>query len=648
MITKVCQYKARRDQGEKLVQIFQPGDIDGAAQFFGMHKTAAPMLPEVQKFLEGLRADPGKLYILVNALGAGEYWGSNINGDYFPEASLIHEGPDYGYKTFYGAHPFKHHVNKDPAKSFGDVILAVWHPHMRRVELIIAIDRARAEKVAAQDVVDKLDAGQFPDVSMGCRVPYDLCSICTDWSKYRRAQATFDPRIHPTVGKAVLAWHKIDPIRGLSPTRHDYCEHLTEMLNKILPDGRKVYMINDYPRFFDLSFVFIGADKTAKVMAKLAGAYTGGSIYVVPSWKIAEMMGYDQPTTDKDFEKAAAWYRPKAVEKAVATAYKIRKKTKSEAPVIAAPSAVPVSKVAAIKAAVQKRASHSKGAEIIKDTVPSQFGSKAVPLENIEPDLPNEVLDRLGESDLSEALSTPSSMGILLKPREFQRITIVRLGNKPLADEMDGNGQVFSPATDIDRSVPMGADRFSPSLKDLLMPFLSNRSCFDPVIKRRIVRITVCAKPVEGEVRTPDRVENDALLNKVAAAYNGYLDQAVGCMLGADRVLEENVDLWEAVHGLSVGDELEKVSAGIKPGLLLGAAGGGYLLSRWSQYQKERAMQGARAPIGRVTQFMADYPMVTTLAAGLGGLHLAGSKAPSKLLGGALGAAKGALGAVRW
>src|SRR6185295_11826397 len=37
-----------------------------------------------------------------------------------------------------------------------------------------------------------------------------------------------------------------------------------------LPDGRKVAVRNDTPRFFDISFVFIGADKTAKVLAKLA------------------------------------------------------------------------------------------------------------------------------------------------------------------------------------------------------------------------------------------------------------------------------------------------------------------------------------------------------------------------------------------
>jgi hypothetical protein len=28
--------------------------------------------------------------VLVNAMGAGEYYGSNSNGDHFPEAGLIH------------------------------------------------------------------------------------------------------------------------------------------------------------------------------------------------------------------------------------------------------------------------------------------------------------------------------------------------------------------------------------------------------------------------------------------------------------------------------------------------------------------------------------------------------------------------------
>jgi hypothetical protein len=245
MIIKVCQYRSQAENGARLVEVFQPGDIAKAAQFFSMGKTSAPLLPQVQEFVEGYQSHPNFISPLVNAMGAGEYWSSNINGDYFPEASLIHTGPVYGYETFYQAFPYKHHVNKNPEKSFGRVVLSCWHDHMKRVELIIKIDRERAARFGAQDVIDKLDKNIFPDVSMGCRVPYDMCSICLDWEKYRKAQSTFDPDKHKSVGHAVLMFHCQSPIQGVSVTRNDYCEHVQKLLNKNLPEGRKVYAIND-------------------------------------------------------------------------------------------------------------------------------------------------------------------------------------------------------------------------------------------------------------------------------------------------------------------------------------------------------------------------------------------------------------------
>lgn len=621
MIIKVCQFKARRDQGEKLVQIFEPGDMEKAAEFFSQTKTAAPLLPEVQDFLGNLKRQPNKIYILVNALGAGEFWGSNINGDYFPEPALIHTGPTHGYKTFYNAHAYSHHVNKDPSKSFGDVELACWHPRMKRVELIIAIDRMRARQFGAESVIDKLDHGQFPDVSMGCKVPYDICSICTDWKKYRRAQATFDPRRHISVGRAVLEFHKKNPIRGVSVTRDDYCEHLRTMLNKILPDGRKVYAINDYPRFFDISFVFIGADKTAKVMMKLAMAYPehAGGI-VVPSWYVAEQYGYEQPATEKEFEKAAS----------IRFATQIARKVGPNKPINIAKRVVPEKKdkektagVALVRAKLrEKRASHSKGAEIIKEIVPSQFGSKAVPLEPQETDLPNEVLDQLGKGDLSQALSTPSSLGIMLKPREFQRITIIRLGKKPLADKLDDEGKVFSPTRDIDHSVPMGTGHFSDSIKKLLLPFLEERSMLEPPVKRRVVRITICAKP--KPVVEPEEVENDELLNKVAAAYNSYLDHALACMMDAPQVVDNDSELWEAVHQTGVANGLTKVGAGVNPWVVLGGMGAGLAVSRYADWQRKRAMMGARKPVGPITDVAADFPKAMIALGGLAALQQQG------------------------
>jgi hypothetical protein len=225
----------------------------------GLEKTAAVMQaqsrlhPRVAEFVGRTQQTDSGIYVLVNAMGAGEYWGSNINGDLFPEKALINSPPNweqlpvdemravgatwnYGYPTFMNAYPYKHHANKDPSRAFGRVEIAVWNPSMHRVELVVYLDRALCMQFDGYDIIQRIEQGGFPDVSMGCRVPFDVCTICGNQSK----------------------------------TRDDYCEHAGSMMNKILPDGRKVAVRNDTPRFFDISFVFIGADKTAKVMAKLA------------------------------------------------------------------------------------------------------------------------------------------------------------------------------------------------------------------------------------------------------------------------------------------------------------------------------------------------------------------------------------------
>jgi hypothetical protein len=184
------------------------------------------------------------VYVLVNALGAGEYYGPNINSDYFPWDSLTHQGIDYGYQTFLNAHTYQHHQNKDPNRAIGTPVQSLINPQMKRVELVIKLNKEKARTEGADGILTRIDNGEFCDVSMGCKVPFDICSICGHKSK----------------------------------TRSDYCIHMRppEELrhkfgpNRILEDGRRVFVINTLPKFFDISFVFVGADKTAKVMAKLA------------------------------------------------------------------------------------------------------------------------------------------------------------------------------------------------------------------------------------------------------------------------------------------------------------------------------------------------------------------------------------------
>lgn len=129
-----------------------------------LEKTAAEYHPTIAAYIHNAKPMPGKTQILLTALGAGEYWGKNANSDFFPEAALAHEGDDYGYKTFVThAKVYKHHVNKDPKASYGDVALAVYNPVFHRVELIVIVDNKKAP-----DIVEKVANGEDVWWSMGC------------------------------------------------------------------------------------------------------------------------------------------------------------------------------------------------------------------------------------------------------------------------------------------------------------------------------------------------------------------------------------------------------------------------------------------------------------------------------------------------
>jgi hypothetical protein len=465
---KVSTFAAETERGLSVIPLFGPAD-----PYF--EKTAAPsLLPDVVSYIETLRPRKDAQYVLVNAMGAAEYFGSNINGDAFNEPSLIHR-PDhwtgnplvdkitskdwpYGFPTFYGAHPFAHHRNKDPLRAFGDVELAVWHPYMKRVELVTRVDRDKCYEFGGVAVWDKLQAGMFPDVSMGTKVPFDTCSICLDWDKYRQAQATFIPGKDKHPGDAVLRWHKAHPIRGVSITRKDYCVHAKTMMNRILPDGRKVWVWNDYPRFFDISFVFIGADRTAKTMMKIA---EGGRtmVYVTMGGaEQAEKLGYDE--SDEVL-----------------------------APVFMA------EKLAAAKLAKDKEG------EIIKDVLPSQFTGKAVPvLTEHEEDLPENILNVMRHLPVDDALSTATGMGIILRPREFEHV---------VQDSELGH-------------IDLSPSRFHDGLARMLVPLLLGRSMLGPYIERRVIVVVGRPTPETREKTKGTSSLSSLPLRKMSSAYQEY------------------------------------------------------------------------------------------------------------------------------
>lgn len=515
---KVSTFQGETEHGPTVVPLFGPAD----SVFEKVASTT--LLPGVTKYIESLRPQKDSQYVLVNAMGAEEYFGSNINGDSFPEAALIH-APDewtgnplldavrakswpYGYPTFYLAHPYAHHRNKDATRAFGEVELSMWHPRMKRVELVVRVDEEKCHKFGGTQVWDKLKAGGYPDVSMGTKVPFDTCSICLDWDAYRKAQATFDSKKHAHPGMAVLEVHKHQittrgkGIRGVSITRKDYCEHASKMMNRILPDGRKVFVRNDYPRFFDISFVFIGADKTAKVMMKIADA--GRMHFFMPSVDLATKLGYD------------------------------------ESDEVLAPAFLETEKVAEVsdeelfkQAFIGKRAEIKSG-EMTKN-VPAQFASKAVPeLTRQEEDLPRGLLHALGSLAPEKSLSTTAGLGIVLRPREFQRVILIRMGNPRLADELEDKGEVFS-KSDSSQKVGLSPEDFHIPLAKLLLPFMEDRSLLGPSIERRVI-VIMGRTPKDKKVSTS---HSSDLLHKIGAAYNGYRDEVMDLVASAQNLIAD-------------------------------------------------------------------------------------------------------------
>ncbi len=200
-----------------------------------LQKHASGYHPVVQKYINEAKPMPGLIQVLLTALGAGEFWGANVNSDFFPQKSLEHEGADYGYQTFLtNANYFTHHVNKDPALAKGKVLLSVWNDGAKRVELIVGINPELDPDAGRQ-----IDSGEPLTFSMGAKLPFDTCSVCGNNAR----------------------------------TRAEYCDHLKYQLGQIdSGSGRLVFAYNHFPKFFDISRVLIPADKTAFMWTKVAGA----------------------------------------------------------------------------------------------------------------------------------------------------------------------------------------------------------------------------------------------------------------------------------------------------------------------------------------------------------------------------------------
>lgn len=344
-----------------------------------------------------------------------------------------------------------------------------------------------------------------------CKVPYDLCTRCTDWDR-----VTGNP-------KADLASHRRDPIRGLSETTKDYCDHLTHELGRIYSDGVKAGMINLHPRFFDLSIVFIGADKTSKVMAKLAGR--------CPIREKSAVCGSCKDCDISSTHVYEVWTggREKVAERAersgaVAVSLVDKKKRDRKNDRL-------LKKAFLDYTSPQEEAQlnnyfkkwKQKRAEIEK-RVKSNFEPMLPKIDDKEDDLPEDVINDIS-CDVPRGLSTAGSLGIVLKPREFQRTMLISMGKKSLANELDSRGTCFRCGAAPERMFSMDGDPIR-SLIGKLLPLIAGRSAFGPAFHKRII-ITVSGngKGDPKGIRVPESGDSHPLLDKLSSAYSDYRRQ---------------------------------------------------------------------------------------------------------------------------
>ena len=538
MIYKTLTFQPFDIRGNQVIEVLEPGE--------SLIKTAAarnsPLPPELDDFISSIKSQKGKSFVLVSALSGMEAYGSNFNADSFPIKALSYEPPGwdkvkhdaearvkfadnycrqggaYGYTTFYAAHNFAHHrnfdpyvqTNRNPFLPLGRIIFAVMNNYMQRVELVLEVDHALCKKNSAPGLVERLLNGEHPPVSMGTKVPFDICSECSNVAK----------------------------------TRAQYCIHLRTMKNQIMPNGTQVTAINTRPRFFDISWVDVGASPTSITMEKVA--------YPTPYF----FYNFDKEFEAYDTEKTASFV-PGLVSGTLRVVNNVDKGL-DERGLEGFDEAMSRRLKMVRKFREMRKLSSLKKKAIIEKPDPTKSESQSIEqvstMSQSEKSLPKSVLDTMSGHPLPESLGTAGTMGIVLKPHEFQRMILKSIGEASMADRLDNENKVFPR---VRNSLPMSmGPQLHLGLRGLLAPFMKERSGLSPLVNKRmtiVIRVT------------PKRIMEDTpLLNKVSALYNGYRQELASGYLEKSAHLREhdsviNKELLDGVANLFVPD-MEKVA----------------------------------------------------------------------------------------
>lgn len=174
--------------------------------------------------------NPDQEDLHVIALGAYEGTGFNRNGDAFSEADC-QKNHSYFKRANRAVH--RHHKNKPADPKFGNIKAAAYNEQMKRIELIIGLDR---EKCA--DILHEQEKEGNTNWSMASKQAYDVCSWCGHKAK----------------------------------TDKDRCEHIPKKIGELNKKGEMCGMHNPDPHWFEISYVRRPADRIGLSLGKVAGA----------------------------------------------------------------------------------------------------------------------------------------------------------------------------------------------------------------------------------------------------------------------------------------------------------------------------------------------------------------------------------------
>lgn len=613
---KESLFAGRDGGGHPFIHRVEPGTRYGLDTTAGLSKTASgEHLPEVLELVESLQAQPGRVYIVNSALGAGEYVGFNLRGDWFTEEGLLHEPPGWqdipswnidarrqaanwtedvpgwgpvcwGYPTFYNAHRFAHHANQDPGKARGFILGAFYDHRMHRVILVSEIIEELCARHGSLDVYRKLENSEPVDTSMGARVPFDICSID---GKVSKTPADYDEHLNGT-----------NPRFGIG---------------RVLPDGRKCGMYNTHPRFFDDSFVFVGAERSAKVMANVTPMVQGTNAYTQtvypykPGNKIAALGDDPRQEEDKRIQEATAAAKKKLPEgtfeqklskllsgqnlsarekkakdsltrqdKARGMQGGKRQRDASDAFIaqqFEQEEGVPLDQFkylrdrldhqlefAAGTKTAHKHAAVAKWAEMFKQLpapTPSQV-SIVRAQEGAMPSLPPECMDQMAQ-DPATSIRAAAHKGIVLRPEEFQQVMLGET-NPEAAKKYASEKTVFASAPlDLDHGPSFDLGPEDPatmaSIQSVLENSLQGRS-FAPAM----VRARIGAPRVEQQKFAE---AHDPLLDELAQLYNSYRG---GLLAAAPRWEKISSAERPMAHDLGMEERLQKTAQELSQALL--------------------------------------------------------------------------------